>query len=267
MSTLSRILERMSNNTVTPQEDGPVSGLISLLDAVDALPGSVALRARSYELLDLAPETSVVDVGCGVGRAVAEMAERGVQAVGVDVSEQMVAVGRRRRPDLDLRLGDACELPFQDGRLAGYRAEKLYHELGDPAGALSEARRVLAPGGRVVLIGQDWDTFVVDSDHPGLTRTIVHARADTITAPRAARGYRNLLLAAGFDDVTVEVRTGVFTDALMMPMLSGLADAARSTGAVTSEQAGTWMADQAGRARDGRLFVAVPLFVAAARRP
>ncbi|GAA4234164.1 SAM-dependent methyltransferase [Streptosporangium album] len=257
----------MSNTIVTPQEDDPVSGLIRLLDAVDALPSSVALRAHSYGLLDLAPGAPVVDVGCGVGRAVAEMAEHGAEAVGVDVSEQMIAVGRRRRPGADLRVGDAYALPFQDGQLAGYRAEKVYHELGDPARALGEARRVLAPGGRIVLIGQDWDTFVIDSDHPGLTRTIVHARADTIAAPRAARGYRNLLLDAGFDDVAVEVRTGVFSDELMLPALSGIADAACAAGAITPDQAATWTAEQAGRARDGRLFMAVPLFVAAARRP
>ncbi|WP_433762573.1 hypothetical protein [Nocardia sp. CA-135398] len=53
------------------------------------------------------------------------------------------------------------------------------------------------PGGRIVLAGQDWDAFVIDSDTPDLTRTIVAARADTITNPRAARRYRNLLLDAG----------------------------------------------------------------------
>jgi SAM-dependent methyltransferase len=271
MSTLSRTLDDMSNITVTGHsaghEDDPANRLIRLLDMVDALPDSVELRVRSYELLHLVPGAHVIDVGCGAGGAVGEMAERDVRAIGVDINEQMIAIGRQRRPEADLRVGDAYTLPFQDGEVDGYRAERVYHELDDPAKALAEARRVLAPGGRIVLIGQDWDTFVIDSDDPALTRTIVHSRADGVPSPRAARGYRNLLLDAGFDDVEVEVRTGVFTDGLMMPMLSGIAHAACSAGVITRDRADAWIAEQTGRARSGRLFLAIPLFVAAARRP
>jgi hypothetical protein len=72
-------------------------------------------------------------------------------------------------------------------------------------------RRVLAPGGRVVLYGKDWDTFVTDSGDPELTRTIVCKRAEQVPSLRAARQYCNLLLDAGFRVVTVEVHTGVFT--------------------------------------------------------
>ena len=60
----------------------------------------------------------------------------------------------------------------------------MNHVLDDPARAAGEARRVLAPGGRIVLIGQDWDTFVIDADDAALTRTIVHARADLVPTPR-----------------------------------------------------------------------------------
>jgi hypothetical protein len=41
---------------------------------------------------------------------------------------------------------------------------------------LAEARRVLVPGGRIVLIGQDWDTFAIDSDdQPSLVRSCTRA--------------------------------------------------------------------------------------------
>jgi ubiquinone/menaquinone biosynthesis C-methylase UbiE len=241
-----------------------MEALIRLLDVADALPGAAALRVRSYELLELPHGAAVVDVGCGAGRAVGELAERGVRAIGVDVSEQMIVAARHRWPDADFRLGDACDLPLDDGEVAGYRAEKVFHDIADAAKALGEARRVLAPGGRIVLIGQDWDTLVIDSDDPALTRTIVHARADLVTSPRAARAYRNLLLDSGFEDVAVQVRTGVFTDATMLPMLTGIASAARSAGAITPEQEATWTAEQNERARAGRMFLALPLFVASA---
>ncbi len=244
-----------------------MEALVRMLDVVDALPEAVASRAWSYDLLALPDGAAVVDVGCGAGRAVAELGERGKKAIGVDVSEEMIAIARRRRPRCDFRIGDAYDLPLDDGEVAGYRAEKLFHELADAAKALEEAKRVLAPGGRIVLVGQDWDAFVIDSDDPELTRTIVHARADMISNPRAARRYRNLLLDTGFEDVVVKGHLAVFTDATMSPLLTGLAERAREAGAITAEQEAAWVSEQEERVRAGRMFLALPLFMAAARRP
>jgi len=67
---------------------------------------------------------------------------------------------------------------------------------------------------------------VIDSDDPALTGTIVGSGAELVAAPRAARQYRRLLLDTGFVDAEVEVRTGVFTDPTVVPMLAGFAEAA-----------------------------------------
>ncbi|GLY91806.1 methyltransferase domain-containing protein [Actinoallomurus iriomotensis] len=243
-----------------------IEALVTRLDAADAFPGAAELRDRSYRLLGLRTGARVVDVGCGAGRAVAEMTESGADAVGVDVAEPMLRIARRRWPGSDFRMAGAYTLPFGAGTMDGYRADKVYHELGDPVRAVREARRVLAPSGRIVLVGQDWDTLVVDAADGALTRAIVHARAETIPSPRVARRYRALLLDAGFTDVTVEVRTAVLTGAGALPLLTGLADAARAAGAVTEEQAAAWAAEQTDRARTDRLFVAVPMFTASATR-
>jgi ubiquinone/menaquinone biosynthesis C-methylase UbiE len=240
--------------------------LIRVLDAADAMPGAARLRERSYELLNLTPGATVVDVGCGTGRAVAELTERGAHAVGLDLDPAMLAAARTRFRDIDVREADAADLPLPDGQAHGYRADKVYHVLPDPYAALAEARRVLAAGGRIVLLGQDWDILVIDSDQPELTRRIVRARADTIPHPRIARAYRNLLLDAGFQDVHMEVHTVVFTDSTMLPILTGHATAARETGAINGDQADNWVSEQTHRARTGRLLVAIPMFLACATR-
>lgn len=261
----------MSNHTIvqpeTTQPDDATESLIRMLDVVDDLPGAAELRSHTYDLLTPAAGQAVVDVGCGAGRAVAELADRGMHPVGIDPDPTMIAVARRRWPEQDFRPGTAGELPLEDGSMAGYRADKVFHAVPDPAAALAEARRMLAPGGRIVLIGQDWDTIVIDADDPDLTRTIVRARAGTVPNPQAARRYRNLLLDSGFGDVTIDVRTAIFPDALMLPMLTGFADAACATGAIDHGQADTWIAEHTRRAEAGRLFVALPLFLAAATRP
>jgi ubiquinone/menaquinone biosynthesis C-methylase UbiE len=241
--------------------------LIAQLDAVDDSPGAAALRARSYELLRAVRGGLVVDVGCGAGRAVAELAGQDLPVLGIDVSDQMIALARGRWPHGQFRVGDAYALPLEDGEAAGYRADKVIHALADPRRALAEARRVLAQAGRIVVCGQDWDTFVTDSSDPELTRTIVARRADQVPSPRAARQYRNLLLDSGFRDVTVEVHTGVFTDGSFLPVLTRLAEVCCEHGAITAAQADTWIADQQERARADRLFAAVPIFMAAATSP
>jgi len=261
MPTLSRSLALMTKET---EQDRPsADGLIARLDAADRLPGAGELRSLSYDVLGAGPGKSVVDVGCGAGRAVAELGERGVRAVGVDPSEQMIAVARGRWPEADFRIAGAYELPLADASVDGYRADKVFHELAEPERALAEARRVLAPGGRIVLVGQDWDTFVIDSDDPGLTRTLVHARAGQVTAPRAARRHRALLLDAGFREVTVEVRTQILTGPDALPLLTALARAAARSGAVDDIRAAGWIAEQRARACRDRLFAAVQVFFAA----
>ncbi|MDA3646507.1 methyltransferase domain-containing protein [Saccharopolyspora indica] len=239
--------------------------LIEILDRFDSLPEAVRLRERSYQLL---PTAGVVaDIGCGAGRAVGELRERGVAAIGLDVDRDMVATARERLPGVDVRLADAGALPFADGELAGYRAEKVFHAIADPAAALAEARRVLAPGGRIVLLGQDWEGILIDSDDATTTRAAVLARLGTVPRPHAARQYRNLLLDNDFRDVTVEIHTGFFTGTIVLPVLLGLAEAARAAGALTNAQADSWIADQQRRAETDRLSCAIPIFLAAATNP
>jgi ubiquinone/menaquinone biosynthesis C-methylase UbiE len=241
---------------------GVMSTLLTMLDALDDLPQATELRERSYRGLG----DTVVDVGCGGGLAVGELTRRGVRAIGVDLDPEMVEAARERWPGAEFHVADVAALPLDDGSVTGYRADKVLHTLASPDRAVAEARRVLETGGRAVLLGQDWDTIVIDSDQPELTRRIVHARADTITHPRIARAYRNLLLDAGFHDADVEVHTAVFTDAAMLPIPVGHATAARQTGAVGGDEAENWISEQTRRAQDGRLLVAIPMFLAAATR-
>lgn len=250
----------------TTNLSGDTEALVTLLDLIDNYPGAAALRARTVELLAAPPGSVVLDVGCGAGRAVAELADQGFDARGIDLDEQMITIARRRWPQGRFEKADAGALPFADDSVLGYRAEKVFHDIADPDKALAEAHRVLTPGGRIVLIGQDWDGFFVDSDHPALTRTIIHARADTVVAPRSARRYRNILLDNDFEDPQVEVHTGIFTDETLLSMLTGIAHAAATTGAITATQAEDWTQDQTCRARSNRSFVAIPLFVVHADR-
>ena len=102
---------------------------VARMDEVDAMDGAAETRARSYDVLRLAPGAPVVDVGCCSGRAVAELDGRGHHAIGVDLQPRVVEVAAERHPTGDFRVGSAYDLPLADAEAAGYRADKVFHLL------------------------------------------------------------------------------------------------------------------------------------------
>lgn len=227
-----------------------MSTMLTLLDAFDDLSQARRLRERTYQGLG----DTVVDVGCGSGRAVGELAARGARAIGVDADPAMIEVAIERWPGSEFHVADATALPLEDGSVTGYRADKVLHDLDEPERAVIEARRVVASNGRAVLVCQDWDSYMIDSNEPERTRALVRARADGVLHQWVSRRQRNLLLDNGFTDVTVEVHTIVWTDDSCLPMLANIGGE------------GAWFEEQAARARDDRVFVAIPFVLASGTR-
>ena len=102
---------------------------------------------------DLQPGERVLDVACGTGiaaRLAAPLVGATGTVTGVDVAPEMIDVAGTIAPDLEWHVGDAAALPLPDGAY-----DVVLCQLGlmfmDRAAALAEMRRVLAPGGRVVV--------------------------------------------------------------------------------------------------------------------
>jgi ubiquinone/menaquinone biosynthesis C-methylase UbiE len=108
------------------------------------------------ELIKRQTVVRVADVGCGPGRAAPFMAERGLDVVGVDVSQEMLAVARNAHPQISFEEGQLNGLPIETGALAG--AVCWYSIIYTPpvrlAQAFGELARVLMPGGYVLLAFQ-----------------------------------------------------------------------------------------------------------------
>lgn len=240
---------------------------IAFVNRIEHLPHSRESRERSYQLLNGQPGETAVDVGCGTGRAVAELRERGIHAIGVDISSQMISVAQKRFPDGDFRIASATSLPFADHSLNLYRSERVYQYLANPEEALHEARRVLAPGGRIVLLDPDADMWAIDADDQETTRILTRALSNTIAGRWIGRRYRSLLLDAGFIDVMVEVKTGIYTDFTQDPLVPSIAKVGVATGALTQKEVDIWLAEQKRRGQEDRFFLAMPIFIASARRP
>ncbi|WP_435875110.1 class I SAM-dependent methyltransferase [Nonomuraea fuscirosea] len=107
-------------------------------------------------MLELAGEVAgrrILDAGCGSGPLFAELRERGAVVTGVDASAGMLELARRRLgDDADLRVADlAGPLPFPDETFDDVIASLVLHYLEDWGPALAELRRVLKPGGRLLV--------------------------------------------------------------------------------------------------------------------
>ena len=123
-------------------------------------------REASYrgEILDraaVAPGDAVLDIGCGTGtQALLTLARvlPGGSVAGLDINPRMVAAARRkiRRAGavIEIVQGDATALPFEAERFDVVTITTVLHMIAAPEhpACLAEARRVLKPGGRLLLI-------------------------------------------------------------------------------------------------------------------
>jgi ubiquinone/menaquinone biosynthesis C-methylase UbiE len=115
-------------------------------------PPDWALR-REFLVAELNPGERALDLGSGAGEFTAELARAGARdVIGAEIAESALARARERYPELDFRL-IPCDgpLPFGDNVFDLVWASEVIEHVADTARWLSEVRRVLKPGGRVLI--------------------------------------------------------------------------------------------------------------------
>lgn len=114
--------------------------------------GNAALwRIATVRTVDPKPGERVLDIAAGTGTSSAALAKSGAEVIALDFSAGMVEEGRRRHPDLTFVQGDAEKLPFGDAEFDAVTISFGLRNVQRPQVAIAEMRRVLKPGGRVVI--------------------------------------------------------------------------------------------------------------------
>ncbi len=166
--------------------------------------------AKAFRQLVRANRTgSLLDIGCGTGSSLQVYEGCFAEYAGLDLSPVSVAVAQSRFPQHQWRAGDACALPFADGRFDTVAFSSVLHHLPNMRPALQEAYRVLKPGGMV---------FAFDPNllHPAMAM-LRHPKSPLYLRegvspnerPLLPRELREAFQAAGFRDIRQRAQSAI----------------------------------------------------------
>jgi cyclopropane fatty-acyl-phospholipid synthase-like methyltransferase len=163
-------------------------------------------------MCEIDEESTVLEVGCGVGYTACEIAKRyGARVVGIDLSENMITNAKQRAKEskldrlVEFRVEDVTKLPFDDAAFDVVIMESFLNILGETdaiEAALHEISRVTKPGGRVGA-----NEVFVDASAPLHVRDRLRATLKDVYGPGSnlAR-YSDHQFAGWFEDAGLPVR-------------------------------------------------------------
>jgi len=109
-------------------------------------------RKAVTKLIDPKPGMRILDMAAGPGASSEPLHKRGAEVTSADFSHGMLDAGRKQRPYLNFQWADALALPFEDNSFDLYTISFGLRNTHKTEGALTEALRVVRPGGRLVIV-------------------------------------------------------------------------------------------------------------------
>ena len=241
-------------------------------------PRFVLMRGDYLDRLDMANVGSFLDLGCGTGidaRAAAKRPEFKGRAVGVDVSEGMIEAGRRLAAEeggaarVDLRVGDAAAVPLPDASFDAIVMHTLVSHLKEPAAVLREARRLLAPEGRLVVFDADFASLSFGYPDADVARAMEEALLATFVAnPRIMRDLPRLVGDCGLAiaDAQASILADVGTSAFFPGMIDNYAPLVSRFGLLDAAVVDAWIEEQRRSMAEGRFFGSLSFYAYLLRR-
>jgi ubiquinone/menaquinone biosynthesis C-methylase UbiE len=172
----------------------------------------VSLKEASYTYFDKISNGTIVDLGCGAGKDVIELAKivgKDAKVIGVDHDPVMVNQGTADAKDLDnvaFILSEAYPLPFDDGAIAGLRTERVIQHLKEPQKVVNEIYRILKPGSPFVIIETDWHSLTFYTKFVDVQKKVNAYLTDAkINNGFAARKLTAYLKQSKFTDIKFEI--------------------------------------------------------------
>jgi len=253
--------------------------LIASLEERGRTPAQARMRRRFLRFAGIAPGHEVLEVGCGTGvvlRDLAAVAGARGRVVGIDPSRAVLRAARRfcagrpGRAPITLRRAAGEHLPFRAARFDVAVAVTVLLHVADPLRVVKEMARITRPGGVVAVQDQDFGTVAVAHPDRDLTDRILRGVAFRIyEEPYSGRRLPALLRAAGLEHV--RLLTDVYQDTALEPytqtFLERRAERAVRFGLADAATVQRWLDGFTALGRDGSFVMTVNYYGAVGTVP
>ena len=243
------------------------------MDTSSPLQSASVYRQTLFDLLEVLSGATLLDVGCGAGDDVQDLARLvgpSGRVVGVDSNATMIQLARARTADAHLPVEylqeDAYQLPFEENTFDGCQSSRVFKHLAEPGLALAEMVRVARPGARIAVADADVDLTIVDIPDRALARKMIHLASDGMQQGWMGRRLSRLFSESGLSDIVVNgmVLPSDY-DSLEMAF-DGLLQDAEVAGKVSSEELNRFL-DLLVQAERQQRFLGHVCFVVCGRKP
>jgi ubiquinone/menaquinone biosynthesis C-methylase UbiE len=252
--------------------------LLTFLDEAAEVPEIQEAKRRATEAMSIRPGDRVLEVGCGTGvdlPALVDAVKPGGRVVGIDASDMAIRQASQRMasaPEAETLVADAHDLPFPPGSFEACRVDRTMLHLADPQSALTELRRVLTAGGRLVINESgsrlEGSASVTETD---VHRAVMERHWREHERVAHIRMFLPLLIPrAGFVDVHVDThaaQTTSFDSADRLLRLRSGAEETVQSGGIAYEAAQKWLTDVRAAMEAGDVVLHSDTFLFVARAP
>lgn len=246
--------------------------LAKFLEDVAALPPVVEGFEFQLKWLDIKEGDHVLDIGCGIGLQALSMAKLvgpTGRVAGTDLSNLMIEIAKSRTATSNLPLefftADAMAQPFPDQSFDRIRTERVLMYIQDTQAVLAEFKRLLKPGGKVVIFDMDWDAMVIAHRDKSLSRKIVRYTSDSFPRGRVGAELYLQMKNAGFKDIKVKPSSYSGTSDIMRDVTKRVFEGILQTGIskeiFTEAEISDWWKAFNEDGSEGNLFVSFQGFI------
>jgi len=247
--------------------------MAAFLEERSRTPDMLAVNQKLCETVVAKPGERLLEVGSGSGiicRMLAPRLQPGGQIIGVDISPEMTAEAQKyaRAEGIDSGITfETCRaesLPYPNACFDSAIAARLLLHADEPENVLRAMKRVVKPGGRVIVMDWDFDTVTVDHPDRDFTRHLLNWRSDHHGGNNwSGRQLWRRMREAGFHDLSEHPWVSVVHDEDdgLTQSLWRAAQVACEAGAISSVEQNDWVNELKNRIHAGTFFASIVYFI------